>query len=462
MTPPPPRQNEDAPVLSVAELNRSARIAIEQHFQTVWVTGEMSNFARPRSGHWYFTLKDAQAQVRCAMFANRNRAVQMQPGDGQMVLLRGRVSLYEGRGDFQVIVDYMEPAGEGALRQAFDALKRKLLAEGLFDASRKKPLPDPVRRVAVITSPSGAALHDALSVWRRRYPLLEVTLLPSAVQGDAAADALIRALQMAARLPVDAILVTRGGGSLEDLWSFNLESVAREIAACPLPVVSAVGHEIDTTICDLVADVRAPTPSAAAELLTPDQATIRRQIDAQARALVRATQQALSVRSRAALHLRQRLPHPQQMLERAAQRADDAGHRITMAMRGHLRQARDAHAGLRRALHNLRPAAQIAVAARQTAALRERLGTAAEALLHERHRQVAASTRMLENLSPLPTLSRGYGILIDADRQAVTRVEQVTVGQQLQAYLGDGHLEVEVQATGTQTLTDFARTDGKD
>ncbi|MEM7077898.1 MAG: exodeoxyribonuclease VII large subunit [Pseudomonadota bacterium] len=247
-------------VLSVSDLNRQARITIEERFHEIWVTGEISNFVRPRSGHWYFSLKDDRAQVRCAMFANRNRAAKVQPGDGQMVVLRGRVSLYEGRGDFQIIVDQIEPAGAGALQQAFEALKRKLAGEGLFAGERKRPLPTWPTHIAVVTSATGAALRDVLAVWQRRYPALRVTVVPSLVQGEAAQAALIDAISRAQSVSADALLLTRGGGSLEDLWAFNLEPVARALAASNIPTVCAVGHEIDTTICDYVADVRAPTP----------------------------------------------------------------------------------------------------------------------------------------------------------------------------------------------------------
>ena len=277
--------NQNRPVLTVSALNKQARLTIEERFQMVWVTGELSNFARPRSGHWYFTLKDSGAQVRCAMFANSNRRVQMQPTDGQQVLIRGRVSLYEGRGDFQIIADQMEPAGEGVLRQAFDALKVKLADEGLFARERKRPIPDIPKHIAVVTSPTGAALQDVLAVWQRRFPTLQVTVIPTAVQGPEAEAQVLRALNAASKLTVDAILLTRGGGSLEDLWTFNLESVARAVAASQIPIVSAIGHEIDIAITDFVADLRAPTPSVAAELMVPDGQEMLQNIDGEFRHL---------------------------------------------------------------------------------------------------------------------------------------------------------------------------------
>ena len=328
--------NSERAILSVSDLNRQARITIEQRFAQVWVMGEMSNFARPRSGHWYFSLKDENAQVRCAMFANRNRAVRLQPGDGQLVLVRGRVSLYEGRGDFQIIVDHMEAAGEGALRQAFDQLKVKLASEGLFDADRKQPLPEYPQHCAVITSATGAALKDVLAVFQRRYPALHVTLIPTAVQGQAAEAQLLFALQQVQALAPDVVLMTRGGGSLEDLWSFNLESVARALAACPFPTVSAVGHEIDVTICDFVADVRAPTPSAAAELIVPDGQALHTAFARQRQDLGRIMHRLLQYQQLSLTNLSQRVASPRTTLEQASQRVDDAALRMQSALKNRI------------------------------------------------------------------------------------------------------------------------------
>ena len=255
----------DRPVYSVSELAHEARILIEEQFDLVWVEGEISNFRRPASGHWYFTLKDRSAQLRCAMFAGRNRQVRFAPEDGLQILIRGRVSLYEPRGDFQVIVEHAEPAGEGALRQAFEALKAKLADEGLFADERKRPLPAVPRHLAIVSSASGAALQDVLHVIERRFPALTVTLLPVSVQGNEAEGQIRRALSRVDQVGADVVLITRGGGSLEDLWAFNLESVARAVAACPIPTVVAVGHQTDFVIAEFVADLRAPTPTAAAK-----------------------------------------------------------------------------------------------------------------------------------------------------------------------------------------------------
>ncbi|MFT4198968.1 MAG: exodeoxyribonuclease VII large subunit, partial [Pseudoxanthomonas sp.] len=295
-------------VLTPTQLNTLARDLLEGSFPSVWVEGELGNVTRPASGHLYFTLKDARAQVRCAMFKPRSTWLRFAPREGLRVLARGRLTLYEARGDYQLVAEHLEEAGEGALRQAFEQLRARLQAEGLFDAGRKRALPAFPRRIAVVTSPSGAAIRDVLSVLGRRFPLLEVDILPTPVQGAAAAAqiaAQVRAAGAGGRY--DALLVTRGGGSLEDLWAFNDEALVRAVAACAVPVVSAVGHETDVTLCDFAADLRAPTPSAAAELLVPARADL----DTRLRGLARRLQTLQSHR-----------------LELAMQRADRAGLRL--------------------------------------------------------------------------------------------------------------------------------------
>ena len=266
-------------VLTPSQLNTLARDLLEGAFPLVWVEGELGNLSRPSSGHLYFTLKDARAQVRCAMFKSRSGWLKFAPREGLRVLARGRLTLYEARGDYQLVLDHMEEAGEGALRRAFEELKARLSAEGLFDAGRKRALPAYVRRLGVITSPSGAAVRDVLSVLARRFPLLEVEILPVPVQGAAAAAQITALLRRAAASGrFDVLLLTRGGGSLEDLWAFNDEQLARAIAASGVPVVSAVGHETDFSLADFAADLRAPTPSAAAELLVPSREDLVRRL----------------------------------------------------------------------------------------------------------------------------------------------------------------------------------------
>ncbi|MQT55008.1 exodeoxyribonuclease VII large subunit, partial [Pseudomonas sp. FSL R10-2398] len=280
------RLNLDREVLTVSQLNGRARVLLEDVFSNIWVEGEISNLARPASGHIYFTLKDSGAQVRCALFRNNAARVRQALKDGLAVKVRGKVSLFEGRGDYQLILDTVEPAGDGALRLAFDALKEKLSAEGLFSADRKVPLPAHPQRIGIISSPTGAVIRDIISVFRRRAPQVELTLIPTAVQGREATAQIVRALKLADARGFDALILARGGGSLEDLWCFNEEAVARAVDACVTPIVSAIGHETDVSISDFVADVRAPTPSAAAELLAPDASDLQHRVDSLQRRLV--------------------------------------------------------------------------------------------------------------------------------------------------------------------------------
>ncbi|MDH1157324.1 exodeoxyribonuclease VII large subunit, partial [Pseudomonas otitidis] len=276
----------DREVLTVSQLNQRARHLLEDVFPQVWVEGEISNLARPASGHLYFTLKDSQAQVRCALFRQNALKVRQALRDGLAVKVRGKVSLFEGRGDYQMIADAVEPAGDGALRLAFEALKEKLAGEGLFATERKRPLPAHPQRVGIVTSPTGAVIRDIISVFRRRAPQVSLTLVPTAVQGREATAQIVRALALADAQGFDALILARGGGSLEDLWCFNEEAVARAVAACKTPIVSAVGHETDVSISDFVADVRAPTPSAAAELLAPDSSGLRQRLEGLERRLL--------------------------------------------------------------------------------------------------------------------------------------------------------------------------------
>ncbi|MDX1555555.1 MAG: exodeoxyribonuclease VII large subunit, partial [Xanthomonadales bacterium] len=314
-------------VYTPTELNREAKIHLEAAFSRIWLEGEISNLSRPASGHLYFSLKDDRAQVRCALFRSAANRLEVQPENGTKVLASGRISLYEARGEYQMIVEALQHAGEGLLQQRFEALKKKLEEEGLFDPARKVALPRYPRRIGIITSPSGAAVRDMLHVLKRRWPIATVRIYPVPVQGEEAPPAIVRALQAAASHDwSDVILIGRGGGSLEDLWAFNDEQVARAIAACPIPLVSAVGHETDFSIADFVADVRAPTPSAAAELCSPDAAALKERFDR----LMRQLQVRIDDRRNAAGqkldHVAHRLQqvHPRRRLDEQGVRLDQA------------------------------------------------------------------------------------------------------------------------------------------
>ncbi|MCG7868769.1 MAG: exodeoxyribonuclease VII large subunit, partial [Candidatus Thiodiazotropha taylori] len=322
----PPANNGAREIFSVSRLVRETRAILEASFPLLWVSGEISNLAQPASGHIYFSLKDEAAQVRCAMFRMKRQRLRFQPENGQQVLIRAKVSLYEARGEFQLIAEHMEPAGEGALRFAFEQLKQKLAAEGLFDTEQKKPIPVPPKQLGLITSPSGAAVRDLLSVLKRRFPALPVIIYPVQVQGEDAARQIVQMLKLAERRQeCDLLILSRGGGSLEDLQAFNEEQVARAIHQLSIPVVTGIGHEIDFTIADFVADRRAATPSAAAELVTPDQLEWQQRLHAVTRRLKQNQQQRLQQLQQhfSALLKRLQIQHPKRRLQQQAQRLDE-------------------------------------------------------------------------------------------------------------------------------------------
>lgn len=334
--------SQTSSIFTVSRLNQTVRLLLEQEMGQVWISGEISNFTQPASGHWYFTLKDDTAQVRCAMFRNSNRRVTFRPQHGQQVLVRANITLYEPRGDYQIIAESMQPAGEGLLQQKYEQLKAKLQAEGLFDQQYKQPLPSPAHCVGVITSKTGAALHDILHVLKRRDPSLPVIIYPTAVQGDDAPGQIVRAIELAnARGECDVLIVGRGGGSLEDLWSFNDERVARAIFASRIPVVSAVGHETDVTIADFVADLRAPTPSAAAEIVSRNQQELLRQIQSAQQRLGMAMDYYLANRSRRFTQIFHRLQqqHPQLRLARQQTALERLRQRMGFALEARIKQA---------------------------------------------------------------------------------------------------------------------------
>ncbi|MQP76292.1 exodeoxyribonuclease VII large subunit [Stenotrophomonas sp. MYb238] len=440
-------------VLTPSQLNTLARDLIEGAFPLVWVEGELGNVSRPSSGHLYFTLKDARAQVRAAMFRPKSQWLKFVPREGVRVLARGRLTLYEARGEYQLVLDHMEEAGEGALRRAFEELKARLQAEGLFDPERKRPLPAHVRRLAVITSPGGAAVRDVLSVLARRFPLLDVELLPTLVQGDTAAaqiTALLRRADASGRY--DAILLTRGGGSLEDLWAFNDEQLARAIAASATPVVSAVGHETDFSLSDFAADLRAPTPSVAAELLVPD----RRDLDARVRRLhqrlaqlqAHALGQAMQRADRAALRLQAQGPQARLALLRQRQEAAFARLRSSWQRQLEQRRARLAHG--HSVLRSVQPARRLELLRGRLRTLAPRVQAAMARQLQRDALRLRGIARSLEAVSPLATVARGYAILTRSDDGALVRsTTQVRPGDALQARVGDGVVEVQVLASET-------------
>jgi len=395
--------DETRTVLSVSELNQTVKDLLEQAFPPLWLEGEISNFVSASSGHWYFSLKDAKSQIRCALFQAKKKNFTFVPENGIHVVLRGKISLYEPRGDYQFIADYMEPTGDGALRQAFELLKTKLNAEGLFAATHKKPLPALPKTIGVITSPTGAAIRDILSVLKRRFPAIRIIIYPSLVQGAQASQQLVQAIQTANKHnQCDVLVLARGGGSIEDLWPFNEEIVARAIFASTLPIISAVGHEIDFTIADFVADVRAPTPSAAAELISPDVQELLFSLQKHGNRLKQALQAILALNKNHLHNLSKSLRHPGQRLQEYFQTLDE---------------------------------------------LEQRLQRAWKNCMTHYHHQLRHLVRALDAISPLATLNRGYTILSQTETQKIIySCQEVRSGDKITAKLVDGNINCVVES----------------
>ena len=436
-------------IYTVSRLNQAVRLLLEQQMGQVWISGEISNFTQPASGHWYFTLKDDGAQVRCAMFRNSNRRVTFRPQHGQQMLVRANITLYEPRGDYQIIVESMQPAGEGLLQQRYEQLKQRLAAEGLFDQGLKKALPDPARQVGVITSKTGAALHDVLHVLQRRDPSLPVVIYPTAVQGEDAPAQIVCAIELANRRnECDVLIVGRGGGSLEDLWSFNDERVARAIFASRIPIVSAVGHETDVTIADFVADLRAPTPSAAAEMVSRNQTELLRQLQTQQQRLEMAMDYYLASRNQrfTRLHHRLQQQHPQLRLARQQTQLVRLRQRLESAADTALRRAAQQQQRLSQRLSQHTPLPRIHRLQTRLQQQEYRLSQAMNARLGGARERFGTLAAHLEAVSPLATLARGYSVTSAADGQVLKQTRQVQAGDRLTTRLADGVVESEVTA----------------
>lgn len=413
---------QDEYVFSVGELNESVRQLLEKNFTQIWVAGEISNFMQPASGHMYFSMKDQRGQVRCAYFRGRQHSLKFLPENGQQVIACGKLSLYPERGDYQLIVEHLLVSGEGELKQQFELLKKKLESEGLFNADHKKPLPKTINNLGVITSASGAALQDVLSVLKRRWPLMNVIVYDSLVQGEAAPMQLVSALLFAQKQQrCDAFLLTRGGGSLEDLWAFNDEQLARAIFACETPIISAVGHEVDFSISDFVADLRAPTPSAAAEVLSQDQVEIFNALRQSSIAMQNLIRDRIDQLQQHLLHLSKRLQHPADKLNAQGQHLDHLSKRLTQSLQMHLQVAKQTLQNQENKLNNLLPL-QLANAKETFARLAERLNT----------------------LSPLATLQRGYALVQDEQKHVITKSNNLKKGQTISVSLSEGKLSATV------------------
>lgn len=435
-------------IFSVSRLNREVRAVLEGSFPLLWVEGEVSNLAQPVSGHIYFSLKDPAAQVRCAMFRSKRLLLNFKPANHQQVLVRARVGLYEGRGDFQLIVEHMEPAGEGALRLELEQLKQKLAADGLFGELQKRPLPPVPHQVGLITSPTGAAIRDLISVLQRRFPALPVVVYPAQVQGQGAAGELVAALDLAnVRGECDVLILARGGGSLEDLQAFNDEALARAIRRSAIPVVTGIGHEIDLTIADLAADRRGATPSAAAELVSPSAEHLMQRLAASEQRLTSAQMRVLSARRQrfAAAERHLRLLHPLGRLQRQQQRVDDLQRRMETALAGRLESVRGRLGPLALRMKGASPRGELERRRLIAEALARRLHEAAGRALKARSERLARAVQGLEARSPLATLSRGYAIMRKIpEGRIVTDSAQVELRDRIEARLARGGLMLEV------------------
>lgn len=440
-------------IYSVSTLNQSVANLLEQEFGWIWVEGEISNLAQPASGHIYFSLKDNAAQVSCAMFKGRNRSVSFQPKNGNQVLVRAKVSLYQPRGNYQLIVDRMEQAGDGALRLQFEALKIKLAAEGLFAETSKQDLPELPECIAIITSKTGAAIHDVLSVIERRFPSIPVKLFPVPVQGSEAAPAICNAIKLIdenvadGNLNCDVILLVRGGGSLEDLWSFNEETVARSIFDCSIPIVCGVGHEVDVTIADFVADVRAATPTAAAEAVTPDQSTWLQSFDWYQQRLQQLIKNKIERLQEKVqwTHRRLQQQHPENQLQRSRQRSDELKHRLIRCSQSmlQLHQSKLATNNAKLNAHNPMLLLKQKQQARQF--LTSRLQQATLNLFSHKKTVLSNVARTLNAISPLQTLERGYSITLNDKGTALLSIEQVKQNDKIETRLHNGRIISQVE-----------------
>jgi len=442
-------------ILQISELTRKVRFILESELNTVWLTGEISNFIAAGSGHWYLSLKDAKSQVKCAMFKGSNRRVRLStgatPSNGQQVLVRAKVSLYEPRGDFQLIIEHMEDAGTGLLRQQFEQLKNKLNAQGVFDLSHKKDIPAHINCVGIVTSPTGAAVKDIITVLNRRNPNIKVIIYPALVQGEYAQSDICHAIGIAnVREECDVLIVGRGGGSLEDLWPFNEESVVHAIYQSTLPIISAVGHEVDTTLADYVADLRAATPSAAAELVSNDSSELLNKVQVLKQRLNKAMRDKCNSLRSEVNYLQHRLAqvHPEQQLQLQQQKADELNLRLQQAIKRNLLQASIKPQQLQQRLAHLSPDKKIKL---QQQALKQ----SEQRLLHVMHNNIQHKSEkfvhlieQLQLVSPLATIARGYSVTRNKNNQVISKVAQTSINDEISVQLTDGSIQAKVISNG--------------
>lgn len=434
-------------ILQVSELTRKVRFILESELNTIWLTGEISNFVGAGSGHWYLSLKDSKSQVRCAMFKGNNRRVRLQPRNGQQVLVRAKVSLYEPRGDFQLIIEQMEDAGEGLLRQQYEQLKNKLNALGVFSQSHKQAIPEHIQTVGIVTSPTGAAVKDILSVLKRRNPNINAIIYPALVQGEYASNDICHAIAQAnIRQECDVLIVGRGGGSLEDLWPFNEESVVQAIYDSNLPIISAVGHEVDTTLSDYVADLRAATPSAAAELVASDSSELLDKITTFEQRLINAVNRRNTALLQQHNHIQHRLAqvHPEQQLRVQQQKHDELSLRLSIAMQRLMAQATQQPKQLQQRLNQLSPVKVITKQQNQVQQQEQRLIHAMQSSLQHKRKSFVHLIEQIQLVSPLATIARGYSITRSRDNEVINSISQVALNEEITIQVSDGSIKAKV------------------
>ena len=442
-------------IFSVSELNRTVRQLLENSLTLLWVEGEISNFARPGSGHWYMTLKDEKSQVRCAMFKGSNMRVGFEPANGMSVLVRCKAGIYEGRGEYQLVIEHMEEAGFGALQRQFEQLKASLSKEGLFDPSHKREIPCSIRHAGIVTSPTGAAIKDILSVLRRRFPSIAVTIYPTAVQGEQAQSQIVEAITNANDdNRCDVLIVGRGGGSLEDLWSFNEESVARSIHNSRIPIVSAVGHEIDFTIADFVADLRAPTPSAAAELISPDCNKVGIQFRNLELDLAKTIIRRVQNLSYSVLNLKNQLQHPERKLQEQAQRLDHLDTRLIRAIQSTLERKRRISTNSAERLVRQTPMEILLETRLKLKNGIQQLSKAMKQQLSQKNNDVEQTMQLLDAVSPLRILNRGFSVLRNNNHEIIKSIKSVNIGESLKGRVSDGEIYVNVTKTISENSQD--------
>lgn len=436
--------NKEPIVLSVEQLNRKIRGLIETQFMQVWVKGELSNFKAHTSGHFYFSLKDAQSQVRAVMFKGHNSKLKFKPHDGLEVVIRGKVTVYEPRGEYQITCDMMEPVGAGALQKAFEQLKTKLKVEGLFEASRKRPLPPLPKHVAIVTSPTGAAIQDILNILKRRARGLEVTIVPSLVQGEAAAPALRENFIKATQIPnIDVIIIGRGGGSMEDMWCFNDEQLVRLIAASPIPVISAVGHEVDFTICDFVADLRAPTPSAAAELVIKSADELTQKVTSLYKMITLSMDRTFKTTKQKLIGLSQRLSDPKRKIQDYIFKNDDLYTRLQQAMDRYVQRRKDLLFLAKKRLST--PDTLIQNKKAKLQMLNLKIKSLLDKHLEYKRSRLYQKMAVLDSLSPLKVVDRGYSLVQTAQGEIVKTVDQLKVDDIIEIRFAQGNATAQIK-----------------